>query len=371
MTRYPYYERWSGSLPGRCLELPPGPNNPRNSEGAFATLRDGRILYVYTHYTGSSREDHAPACLMSRESAYGGRTWTSYDTLVLENEGAQNIMSVSLMRLGDGDLGLFYLRKNSWHDCRPFLRRSWNEGQTWGPPVVCVPDRPGYYVLNNDRAVRLASGRIVLPLCRHCLEGDDASDPQGTILCYLSDDDGRTWRQSAQEWQIHDEAGRRITAQEPGVVELTDGRLMMFIRTNAGCQMMSWSSDGGDTWTPSVPSPLRSPLSPASIKRLPSGALLAVWNDHAAPRWEGSERRVPLTLSLSRDEGRTWTPGRPLEGNETRGHYCYTAIHVVNDAALLAYCALDNLAWSRIVRVPLDWLELTEPDEPGQPYFKD
>ena len=122
MTRYPYYERWSGSLPGRCLELPPGPNNPRNSEGAFATLQDGRILYVYTHYTGSSREDHAPACLMSRESAYEGRTWTSYDTLVLENEGAQNIMSVSLMRLGDGDLGLFYLRKNSWHDCRPFLK---------------------------------------------------------------------------------------------------------------------------------------------------------------------------------------------------------------------------------------------------------
>ena len=62
---------------------------------------------------------------------------------------------------------------------------------------------------------------------------------------------------------------------------------------------------------------------------------------------------------------------KDAEGNETRGHYCYTAIHVVNDAALLAYCALDNLAWSRIVRVPLDWLELTEPDEPGQPYFKD
>ena len=27
-------------------EIAPGPGNPRNSEGAFLTLRDGRILFV-------------------------------------------------------------------------------------------------------------------------------------------------------------------------------------------------------------------------------------------------------------------------------------------------------------------------------------
>jgi hypothetical protein len=35
--------------PTRVLELPPGPGNPRNSEGAFVTLKDGRILFVYSH----------------------------------------------------------------------------------------------------------------------------------------------------------------------------------------------------------------------------------------------------------------------------------------------------------------------------------
>ena len=28
------------------LELPPGPNNPRNSEGAFMPLKDGRIMFA-------------------------------------------------------------------------------------------------------------------------------------------------------------------------------------------------------------------------------------------------------------------------------------------------------------------------------------
>ena len=45
----------------RVLQLPPNPGNPRNSEGGFVTLRDGRILFVYTRYYGESWDDHAPA----------------------------------------------------------------------------------------------------------------------------------------------------------------------------------------------------------------------------------------------------------------------------------------------------------------------
>ena len=42
--------------------LPPGPGNPRNSEGDFIELKDGRILFVYTHFTGSN-DDNAAAHL--------------------------------------------------------------------------------------------------------------------------------------------------------------------------------------------------------------------------------------------------------------------------------------------------------------------
>jgi len=222
-------------VPARVLELPPAKGNPRNSEGAFATLKDGRILFVYTHFTGGGG-DHDSAHLAGRYSADGGRTWTAEDRVIVPNEGGMNVMSVSLLRLKNDALALFYLLKNSERDCRPVMRLSRDEGATWGEPVMCVMDEVGYYVLNNDRAIQLAGGRLVLPLCLHTVQGSDKMDWQGRVLCYLSDDNGATWRRSRSVHKGFDTQGRRVTTQEPGVVELKDGRVMMFIRASGGCQ---------------------------------------------------------------------------------------------------------------------------------------
>ena len=73
-----------------------------------------------------------------------------------------------------------------------------------------------------------------------------------------------------------------LPSVEPGVVKLKDGRLMMYCRTEAGCQYICHSEDGGETWSPWVPSKLFSPLGPATIERIPwSGELLCVWCDHS------------------------------------------------------------------------------------------
>src|SRR5688572_27362967 len=47
--------------------LPPGPMNPRNSEGDFIQLKDGRVMFLYTHFTGGG-SDHAAAHLAARFS---------------------------------------------------------------------------------------------------------------------------------------------------------------------------------------------------------------------------------------------------------------------------------------------------------------
>ena len=178
--------------------LPPGPGNPRNSEGAFIELRDGRMLFVYSHFSGGGGDD-STACLAARFSRDGGCTWTDKDQVVVPNEGTQNVMSVSLLRLADGRIALFYLRKNSLGDCRPVMRISTDDARTWSPPALCVEDHVGYYVMNNDRAVQLKTGRIVLPVCLHNLPGYAKPDWAGILMCYLSDDGGRTWRRSTSQ----------------------------------------------------------------------------------------------------------------------------------------------------------------------------
>ena len=71
-------------------------------------MKDGRWLFIYTHFTGGAK-DHSTAYLAARESSDGGKTWSDKDQVVVPNEGGFNVMSVSLLRLKSGQIALFYL----------------------------------------------------------------------------------------------------------------------------------------------------------------------------------------------------------------------------------------------------------------------
>jgi Neuraminidase (sialidase) len=323
----------------RHLRLAPTPGNPRNSEGDFARLADGRWLYVYTHFIGGAA-DHAAAFLASRVSTDAGRTWSTNDAVVVANEGAFNVMSVSLLRLKSGGIALFYLRKNSLQDCRPVMRLSKDEGATWSAPTDCITNDLGYYVLNNSRVIQREGGRLVMPLAYHGANGKKLEPGQVVVL--LSDDEGKSWRRSGSVLS-EDSAGARQNFMEPGVVELEGDHLLMVIRTKLGCQYFSESSDGGKIWSAPRPSSLLSPEAPATIVRIPGTTnLLAVWNDQynqtEAYRRSQPPRRTPLAIAISRDAGRTWDNHHVIEDQPGHG-YCYTAVAFAGDRVLLAYCA--------------------------------
>jgi len=335
--------------------LAPAVNNPRNSEGDFLPLNSGILMFVYSRFTGGATDD-ARADLAAIYSGDGGRTWSLRYEPVLENEGKKNVMSVSLLRLNENEIAMFYLRKNSLEDCIPMMRLSTDEGRSWNDAVPCVVGE-GYYVLNNDRAVRLKSGRIVLPLARHAKGGEKRS-VRSSSLCVFSDNGGRSWRRSASE--LEGPEASRTGLQEPGVIELKDGRLMMFMRTDLGSQYRSYSKDGGDTWSPAEPSNIISPLSPASIARIPTtGDLLLVWNDHEGVDEAHKGKRTPFRVAISKDDGQTWEKKKTLD-DDPDGWYCYTAIEFVQERVLLAHCAGDpkvgRLSRTRFTSFDLAWL---------------
>lgn len=72
-TALPTPER---SLVDSNVLLPPGPGNPRNSEGDFVELTDGRIMFAYTRFTGGGR-DQDTADIGARFSSDDGATWTA------------------------------------------------------------------------------------------------------------------------------------------------------------------------------------------------------------------------------------------------------------------------------------------------------
>ncbi len=350
--------------------LEPTGENPRNSEGSFITLADGKVLFAYTRFTGSGADDGAAdiACISSTDD---GRTWTD-PRIVVPNRGDQNTMSVTYLRLRDGRIAMSYLVKDRIGDfrhgnCRPWISFSDDEAATWSEPHLITPI-PGYYVQNNDRIIQLESGRLVAPQSYHRMKTYDWDThhydaASGFVLYMLSDDAGETWRESKDWWALPVRSASGI--QEPGVVELGDGRIMGWGRTDRGCQWGLESEDGGETWTPPHPTDFVSPCSPLSIKRITdTGHLLAVWND-ISDRFDlpvparNTGNRTPLVSAISDDDGRTWSRHRLLEDDPERG-FCYTAIHFVDGAVLLGYCAggavtggILNLL--RIRRIDVGW----------------
>ncbi len=346
---------------GRAVHwLKTAPGNPRNGEGAFIRLTDGRILYAYTRFCdGDKWEDHSRADLAAIESADEGETWSASRTILTPQKDEVNLMCVSLLRMKSGEIGLFYGVKYTEGNAikmRIMMRRSADEGITWSEARLCA-DEHSYLVLENDRVVRLTSGRLVIPLNRHG-SGENFRIAPGAACFYYSDDDGMTWQ--AAETQLNCPTPSPAGLQETGLFEHADGRLTAFSRTDLGCQYVAHSRDGGLTWTDPVPAPVfASPCSPMCMKSL-HGHTVAILNPDphavdrtAAPTWG----RTPLVLMKSDDDFATAPETFYLEDDADNG-YCYTAVFEGPDYFLAAYYHSDGgvcpLASAKILKVAYD-----------------
>lgn len=332
-------------------DLAPSDNNERNSEGAFIRLKDGSLLFVYTRYRNAGWDDHCTADLYGILSTDEGETFgTPFLVLSCDAVGADNVMSVSLIRMKNGDIGLFYLQKHmATHSCVPYFTTSADEGKTWGRHIRCI-EEDGYYVLNNDRVIVLKSGRILVPVSKHtwC----NGAFMPGSVYIYASDDEGLSWYALSSEIVINPAAGGRKNfsalhnGMEPGLLLLEDGRIWCYIRTALGRQYETFSEDEGATWCVPQPSPFTAPDSPMCVKSLKNGDLFAVWNP--IPVYMGKDTvvdgvwtgaRAPLVYALLDKEGNLKTGLHEIETDETCG-FCYCAIHETEKGdLLLGYCA--------------------------------
>ena len=328
------------------------PTNPRYSEGSVLELADGRLLYAVTEFVGSG-SDHSKARIIGRTSTDGGRNWGK-PRVLQRNVGGRNVMSVTLRRLKrpvtrNTPIGMFYLVKNSFKDLRVYLRISTDEAQTFGKPIrVTAP--PGYHVLNNDRVTVLSTGRIVVPVAS---TKDVKTVNHFRASCFLSDDGGKTWRQSKSQVDLP-----KRGAMEPEVLELARNRLLMILRTQLGHIAVSHSRDGGETWSKAKDWSVKAPEAPATLRRIPAtGDLLLIWNPVVKPGAGHGGRRTPLAAAVSTDGGKTWRYRRHLE-SRTDQTYAYTSVAFVQDRAVLSYYVRDEKTRrisSRFRSLPVSW----------------
>ena len=353
----------------QVLMLTTGEGNPRNGEGAFVRLNNGVIMYAYTEYYGVDWCDDAPARICVCCSSDEGESWSSPRVLIEKDEDARNIMSPSIFRMKNGELGIVYLRKTKDDVggiyCMPVFSYSADEGRSWSTPILCC-DELGYNCAISDGAVVQRSGRILVPYSNHGksfpsesfdykkVDANTMMDEQGSVRIVYSDDNGRSWQLLQHEFRPsfgNDNAG----FAEPGVYEHEDGTLWMWTRSAYGHQYQSHSRDGGVTWSQTIPNfCFTSPDSPMRVKRV-GRYTIAVFNPLSYNCLLGVRRgvkRTPFVCAVSTDDGHSFdTTGKTFVGGAFKSFddscffleddysdsYCYPSIMEVKDGFIVAY----------------------------------
>jgi sialidase-1 len=205
--------------------------------------------------------------------------------------------------------------------------KSKDEGATWSKPVEITRTTKnpawGWYATGPGVGIQLQhgphAGRLLIP-CNHSVQ-TNPHRPElfeyGDNVIY-SDDHGRTWKLGGEV--------PAVGVDEPQVVELEDGSLMMNMRPSYGnLRVVSFSKDGGETWGQvwhdrALPDP---PCQASLIRytRRPGSTR----NRLLFSNPPSSKERVNLTVRLSYDEGETWAVSKRI-CNAGSGYSCLVAL---------------------------------------------
>jgi len=143
------------------------------------------------------------------------------------------------------------------------------EAPVWSDEFRVEYETP--YAMRMNKPTVLSSGEWIMPVS-HAAESihDWFADSEQLLQGVgISTDEGKTWT-------LHGALRAPRWALENMVVELSDRRLWMLIRTSTGFLWESRSEDRGRTWSEAEASTIADPGSRFFIRRLASGNLLLV-----------------------------------------------------------------------------------------------
>ncbi len=283
---------------------------------AIVRTPDGALL-AFAEARRKSCADFGDVRIVMRRSRNGGKRWSALETVAengtLQADNAVPVVDTMDPRYPRGRVFLIYSTGDAPEPAvvkgngtrRVWDRTSVNDGATWAAPIEITASvkRPSWraYATGPGHALQLAvgphAGRIIVAAYH------SAGPPYPEGLAYeantfFSDNHGRTWRLGA-------------TVAWPGSNESTaaqraDGAVVMNSRDQSrksGGRVISISTDGSERWNVTFAAPdLPDPVCEGSMVSYAFKNVHVLLFSNAG---NTTERR-DLTISVSRDGGRTW-----------------------------------------------------------------
>ena len=282
----------------------------RGADGDFYVMPDGTLVASYNGFASkvgtSGGGDASDSSLNAFTSTDGGYTWSDGKSFLIKNEDSLNVLNPTYIWLAGGELGLIYIEKEATEIANIYIRRSTDNGLTWGDAQRITDEPQGYSITSSGhRVLRLSTGRILLPVGYSATVNDVYGSDRAIGYVWYSDDEGHTWQRSLDALTLPH------AALEPSVAELQNGNILLSLRTREERVIyQSISTDGGLTWAQPIKIDIQSPSATNTVMKLPvTGDIALFWNNDFSEK--GTDRR-PLTVLLTSDDGLSYHNLRSL-----------------------------------------------------------
>lgn len=238
-----------------------------------------------------------------------------------------------LFTMPDGEIWLFYKIGKSMNDWTGWIVKSRDGGRSWSDREVL----PEGFLGPIKNKPELIGNRLV---CGSSTESDgwrfhvEILDlktgkwkyvgPVDAEKKAMTDDmDSATVDIVEPIYQKGKEA-KYIYSIQPSILRLKDGRLQVLMRTHNARLATSFSSDGGDTWTPVTLTEVPNNQSGTDAVTLRDGRHVLIYNDFETLPGTKKGPRTPLSIAIS-DDGSHWRHLLTLEDSPI-SQYSYPAI---------------------------------------------
>lgn len=312
---------------------------------ALVTATNGDLL--------AAIDERVPSCgdlkwsedinIVLRRSEDNGQSWSEIETIVDFPLGQSASDPSFILDEVTGEIFLFY----NYMDLRKekdvyylHVVRSKDHGMTWSEPeditsqITKADWHQDFKFITSGRGIQTSSGKLL-----HCLVNLD----KGMHL-FGSDDHGKSWFVIDTPIQ---------PADESKIVELSDGRWMINSRVNElGLRYVHISDDEGKSWESQPDSTLLDPGCNASLIRYAYRKDREIRNCLLFSNLRSEEDRKNLNVSVSYDEGLSWTEGKVIYPGEA----AYSSLTILENGEIGLFFEKDDYTENVFVSFTLDWL---------------
>ncbi|MDC0248704.1 glycoside hydrolase [Flavobacteriaceae bacterium] len=273
--------------------------------------------------------------IVIRKSFDDGKTWTKIEKIIDYPLGKSASDPSMIVDKKTNEIFLFfnYMDLDNAKDIYRFMViKSSDQGENWSEPIEITNNiikrgwEKDFMFITSGRGIQTKDGTLL-----HCLVNLN----KGAHV-FGSKDHGKSWFLIDTPLNPGDESK---------IIELSNGNWLVNSRVNSNDSRYSHiSKDNGQTWATYKNKDLQDPGCNASLVKYDELLLFTNAFD--------SKYRKNLSLSISKDQGRTWAKNQTIY----KGESAYSSMTKLKNGDIGVFFEKDNYTKNVFVRIPKSWL---------------